>query len=199
MCWRRLWATTTPNFSSKSEEHLKKDLNPSEYAVKHILLLLSESSVASVYWFTRRFANTNESTLKRWASKINDPQKSEESEAFLRTTLTSLESLVKRSPPRRKSKIKYSFPSVWNATNTHIPLKCKQKTVPCRELSRSADTIRLLTSAGRCGNTRQLTVVQFDNKRVVDVCQDVSLHLGSHTISNCRMGEEKKGSFIIWK
>lgn len=29
--------------------------------------------------------------------------------------LTSLESLVKRSPPRRKSSIRYNFPSVWNA------------------------------------------------------------------------------------
>jgi len=28
---------------------------------------------------------------------------------------TSLESRVKRSPPRRKSKMRYSFPSVWNA------------------------------------------------------------------------------------
>ena len=31
--------------------------------------------------------------------------------------LTSLESLVKRSPPLRKSRIKYNFPSVWNAAN----------------------------------------------------------------------------------
>lgn len=29
----------------------------------------------------------------------------------------------------------------------------------------------------------RLTIVQFDNKRVVDVCQNVSLHLGPHTVS----------------
>lgn len=142
----------------------------------------------------RCFPDTNENAPKLGESKINDPQKNQKH--FQEPILTSLESLVKRSPPRRKSKIKYSFPSVWNATNKHIPLKCQHNTVQRSELTRSAGAMRLLTSAGRCENIRLLTVVQFDNKRVVDVCQDVSLHLGSHTISNCRMGKEKKGSFI---
>lgn len=44
-----------------------------------------------------------------WASKIA---------TVWWSILTSLESLVKRSPPLRKSRIKYNFPSVWNATNT---------------------------------------------------------------------------------
>lgn len=42
----------------------------------------------------------------------------------------------------------------------------------------------------------RLTIVQFDHKRVVDVCQDVSLHLGSHTVSHWR--SEHSGSVFMY-
>lgn len=51
----------------------------------------------------------------------------------------------------------------------------------------------------------RLTIVQFDHKRVVDVCQDVSLHLGSHPVSHLRSKHSSsvfmyvtKGYFIAY-
>lgn len=43
----------------------------------------------------------------------------------------------------------------------------------------------------------RLTIVQFDNKWMVDVCQDVSLHLGSHAVSHWRRNKNT-GFSLVW-
>lgn len=76
---------------------------------------------------TNRWADRKEvwKVRKRCVAKQQGPDRIKERQNKEQPRLeglprTSLESLVKRSPPLRKSRIRYNFPSVWNATkHTH--------------------------------------------------------------------------------
>lgn len=69
----------------------------------------------------------------------------------------------------------------------------------CQRITRSS---KMFLTASRKGKRNKasgwLTIVQFDNKRVVDIRQNVSLHLGPHTVSHWTMNKKTEFSVHVY-
>ena len=97
--------------------------------------------------------------------------------------LTSFDSLVNKSPPRRNSNIKYNFPSVWKAAR-----KKKEKLINFHTVT--IETTRSWLFKNECMKEKLwtfFTIVKFDNKWMVHFSKNVSLHFCSHSVSDYKL------------